>query len=236
VDILWFDGHWEDVWPNEYGTELYKYIKSLKPEIIVNNRINRLGQQAEGTSKVGDFDVFEEEIGPFEADRPTESCITLGSRWSWRPNDKIKSSSECIETLVRCAGNNGNFLLDIGPTADGTIESKQTEVLNEIGEWFKKSGQSIYATRGGPLMPGTWGVSTNKDNTIFLHILDWPESEKLVLPAVAGKITAGKLLGGDNVKVVQSKTNLTIQMAKDNMQKPHTIIALQLEKDQNRKL
>ena len=137
VSVLWFDGHWEDCWPNEYGDELYKFVKELQPDIVINNRISRAGQQAEGASLVGDFETPEQEIGDFNTSRPWESCITLGSQWAWKPNDELKTINQCIETLVRVSGNNGNLLLNVGPMPDGRIEPRQSERLVEIGNWLR---------------------------------------------------------------------------------------------------
>jgi alpha-L-fucosidase len=113
--------------------------------------------------------------------------------------------------------------------SNGTIEPKQVQVLNEVGDWLGKSDQSIYGTRGGPLMPGSWGASTIKDDVIYLHVLDWGAGDNLVLPAIARKIIAVKLPSGSSVKVEQSKENIIVQVAKENRQKPDTIVEIALE-------
>ena len=229
VSVLWFDGHWEDCWPNEYGEQLYKYVKELAPDIVINNRLSRAGQRAEGASFVGDYETPEQEIGQFDLKRPWESCITIGTQWAWKPNDQIKPFKECIETLVRTAGNSGNLLLNIGPMPDGAIEPRQADRFYEIGAWLKSFGESIYATRGGPYMPGNWGASTHKDNKIYLHILDWKGSDTLLLPPVNKKITASKLLGGGNVEINQTESYLKITVSKENQKQPDTIVVLELD-------
>ena len=85
----------------------------------------------------------------------------------------MKSLRECLETLVRCAGGDGNLLLNVGPMPDGRIEPRQVKRLEEMGEWLKKYGETIYGTRGGPWKPGKSLASTRKGNTIYLHLLDW---------------------------------------------------------------
>ena len=77
--------------------------------------------------------------------------------------------------LIRCAGGDGNLLLNVGPTPTGEIAPEQANLLKEMGAWLAKYGESIYGTRGGPFKPGDYGVSTRKGNTIYLHICDWTD-------------------------------------------------------------
>ncbi len=79
--------------------------------------------------------------------------MTLGTQWSWKPEDKIKSAGEVIHVLAQCAGGDGNLLLDVGPMPDGRIEPRQVAVLKQVGAWLDKNGESIYGTRGGPWKP-----------------------------------------------------------------------------------
>ena len=76
--------------------------------------------------------------------------MTICQQWAWKPNDRMKSLKECIQTLVRVAGGDGNLLFNVGPMPDGRIEPRQVDRLKEMGDWLRKYGESIYGTRGGP--------------------------------------------------------------------------------------
>ena len=102
-----------------------------------------------------DYYMPEQRIGAYDDQRAWETCMTLGTQWSWKPKDTIKSASEVIGILARVAGGDGNLLLDVGPMPDGRIEPRQVDVLEQVGSWMKVNGESIYGTRGGPWKPTT---------------------------------------------------------------------------------
>jgi len=95
---------------------------------------------------------------------------------------------------VKAAGNNANFLLNVGPKPDGTIQPEFVERLRQMGEWLARNGESIYGTRGGPLPPRPWGVTTQKPGKIFLHVLDWPDPV-LAIPRLPARVRRASLLG-----------------------------------------
>lgn len=217
IDIIWFDGLGGTAqdWDSE---RLFKMIRELQPHVIINNRA--------GLS--GDHDTPEQTIGRFQNDRPWESCITICRQWAWKPDDKMKSLEECLDTLVRCAGGGGNLLFNVGPMPTGAIEPRQVERLKEMGAWLRQYGESIYGTRGGPYMPGPWGASTSKDNRVYVHVLDWPE-EGLTLPPLPKKIVGSSLLTGGTVTVSQAENGIRMEVAEADRQPIDTIIVLELD-------
>lgn len=182
--ILWFDGEWEEPWTHEMGMELYKYVRELDGEILINNRVDKGRQGMEGLSLsdkyAGDFATPEQQIGRFDTLTPWESCITICTQWAWKPKDKMKSRKECLNTLIRTAGGDGNLLFNVGPMPDGRIEERQADRLREMGIWLRTYGRSIYNTEGGPIPPQPWGVSTQREGKIYLHILD--PSKEIIVP------------------------------------------------------
>ena len=86
-----------------------------------------------------------------------------------------------MQLLVKAAGYDANLLLNVGPRPDGTIQPEFVKRLAEVGEWLKKNGETIYGTRGGPLPPRPWGVTTQKGDRVFVHVLDWKDAV-LALP------------------------------------------------------
>jgi alpha-L-fucosidase len=129
--------------------------------------------------------------------------------------------------LIRSAGGDGNVLLNVGPRPDGMIDPEQANRLKEIGDWLAKYGESIYATRGGPYKPAKHIATTRKANTIYLHILTWPE-DTLKLPALPAKIVKATALTGGTADVKQTDTGLEVR-ATDH-QPIDTIVALELDR------
>ena len=177
--LLWFDGGWEWPWTHEMGMELYAYLRNLKDALLINTRIDRdragITEETKKSAGAGDYCTPEQRIGAFDNQDAWETCMTLGAeQWSWKPNDKIKSQKECIRILIHTVGGDGNLLLNIGPMPDGRIEQRQVERLQDIGNWLAVHGEAVYGTRGGPYLPTDYMVSTNRQNKIYLHLLEHP--------------------------------------------------------------
>ena len=152
--LLWFDGQWEKSWTHADGMDLYAYARSLNDSLLINNRVDKgLGgppRPGDVETYAGDFGTPEQEIGALDNVHPWESCITIGTQWSWKPNDSLKTVKECIQILAKTAGGGGNLLLNISPMPDGRFEQRQIDRLAGIGDWLGRYGESIYGTRGGP--------------------------------------------------------------------------------------
>ena len=217
IDIIWFDGLGGTAkdWDSE---NLFKMIRKLQPNVIINNR----------AGLPADHDTPEQRIGKFQNDRPWETCMTICRQWAWKPNDRMKSFKQCIQTLVKTVGGDGNLLFNVGPMPDGRIEHRQVERLKEMGAWLKEYGQSVYGTRGGPFKPSAWGASTYKGNAVYVHVLNW-SGEKLVLAPVPKKIVAGSVLTGGEASVRQTDEAIEISIPKTDRHEIDTIIKLELE-------
>lgn len=217
LGVMWFDGEWEEPWTKEYGNELYDYLKEIQPTLIINNRVSKgrdgmAGTTQQGHLNAGDFDTPEQRVGGFNRERPWETCMTICRQWAWKPNDTMKSTQECIQTLLRTVGGDGNLLFNVGPMPDGRIEPRQVERLQEMGDWLAKYGKSVYGTRGGPFKPGHWGAATCKEDKVYLFVMNWPEDGPLVLPAINQKVLGASFLDGPVVRVEQEKKSLRIHV------------------------
>jgi alpha-L-fucosidase len=188
--ILWFDGEWEEPWTHDMGMDLYKYVRNLDDEILINNRVDKGRQGMEGISLsdkfAGDFATPEQQVGRFDPLTPWESCITICRQWAWKPDDKMKTKKESLQTLVRTAGGDGNLLYNVGPMPDGRIEDRQADRLREMGAWLNEYGASIYATNGGPVSPQEWGVTTSSESKMYLHVLK--PVEEITLSDISGEL------------------------------------------------
>jgi len=204
--MLWFDGNWEKPWKRAYAVEIYNFLKKLKPDVIVNNRVGAdHDHQLLTDQSIGDYATPEQKIGEFRLDFPWETCMTICNQWAWKPNDPMKSLEQCVQTLVRTAGGNGNLLFNVGPMLDGRIEKRQIDRLREMGQWLKKNEESIYGTRGGPLKPTDDYVTTRKGNKIYVHVLNNTLND-LPLPIAKdkNKIKSVYILGGGKVDFQQA--------------------------------
>jgi len=233
TNMLWFDGQWEKSWTHDDGMDLYSYGRSLNDRLLINNRVDKGPGEGNGTTDpgkfAGDFGTPEQEIGEFDNQHPWESCITIGSQWSWKPNDKIKSLRECISILAKTAGGGGNLLFNISPMPDGRIEQRQMESLKAIGNWLGKYGESIYGTGGGPFKPTSWMASTHKNNRIYVHLLMCPKDE-LRLPKLPNrKIKSARLFNSKNLEMKTVGNQVLIRLPAEMMDQYDNVIILELD-------
>lgn len=193
VGGIWFDGWWDQ---HDRGKgadpratfidwrldQTYKLIHKLQPQTLIgaNHHVSVFPGE--------DFQMFERDLpgenkaghdrGATISTLPLETCATINGAWGYNANDhKYKSERELVQFLVRAAGRNANFLLNIGPRPDGTIQPEFVERLEAIGRWLDENGETIYGTRGGPIAHQEWGVATQRDGTVYLHVLDFNAME-----------------------------------------------------------
>ncbi|SDL11116.1 alpha-L-fucosidase [Siphonobacter aquaeclarae] len=193
-EMLWFDGNWESPWTEDLGKDIYAYLKSLDKNVVINNRLGKGKHPELGNGTVGDYATPEQFVGAYNPGIPWESCITICQQWAWKPNDKLKSTDECLKTLVKTVAGGGNLLFNVGPMLDGRIEQRQVDRLAEMGAWLKKYGEAVYGTRAGLKAPDSVWASTVKGNKVYVFVLD-PKARKIVLPAGV-KVRRAGFIGG----------------------------------------
>jgi len=194
IGVLWFDGEWESTWNTKYGTELYNYVRSLQPNIIINNRVGAGRSGMEGFTKAGqfagDFGTPEQEIPATGLSGVSwETCMTMNDNWGFNKNDqKWKSTEDLIQKLADISSKGGNFLLNVGPTSEGVFPQQAIERLRELGDWMKTNGESIYETKASPFEDLEWGRCTQKaidgGTRLYLHVFNWPANGKLTIPGI----------------------------------------------------
>jgi alpha-L-fucosidase len=184
---IWFDGMWDKYDADWRLEQTYSMMHELQPASLIGSNHHRLPYPGE------DFQMFEKdlpgentigfnttEIGAL----PLETAETMNGSWGYNLTDRAhKSVEQLIRYLVNAAGRNANLLLNVGPMPTGEIQPEFQERLRAMGQWLAVHGDAVYGTRGGPVAPRPWGVTTQKDDRVFVHILDWQDRE-LALPSL----------------------------------------------------
>jgi alpha-L-fucosidase len=239
---IWFDGHWDQTNPEGQADrtsridwkydEIYGLIHKLQPQCMIGNNHHLPPFPGE------DFQMFERDL-PGEnrsglsfqqaSALPLETCETTNGAWGYNITDRnYKSVDEVIRLLAGAAGRNANLLLNVGPMPNGLIQSEFTDTLAGAGAWLEKYGAAIYGTRGGPLKPQSWGVTTQKDKSIYLHFFKAPNGSEIVLPEINDKVKSVSVMNGaQKIRFTQKKGVLTISTAGLIIEAPDTIIVVE---------
>jgi alpha-L-fucosidase len=219
--VLWFDGEWVDWWTEDDGQALYAYVRSLKPNILINNRVGKGRKGMEGLSKTdrtyaGDFGTPEQQIPASGLPGVDwESCMTMNDTWGFKSyDDNWKSSELLIRNLIDIVSKGGNYLLNVGPTAEGEIPAPSVERLAAIGRWLKVNGDAVYGTSASPFTAQLpWGRATRKAGKLYLHVFTWPADGRLEVPSFGGSIVSARLMAGSSaLEVKPTASGFTITL------------------------
>ena len=194
IGAIWFDGWWDQDQNSDFDWQLpgqYELIHKLQPACLVGNNHHQTPFEGE------DIQIFECDLpgenkaglsGQDISSLPLETCETMNGMWGYKITDQnYKSTKTLIHYLVKAAGKDANLLMNIGPQPDGCLPQVAVERLKEMGEWMKTYGETIYGTRGGCVAPHPWGVTTQKGDRLFVHILDL-QDKVLFLPLEGQKV------------------------------------------------
>jgi alpha-L-fucosidase len=227
-DILWWDTEYSMT--PERAKPFFDLVCSYT-NLLINSRL--------GGGVLGDFRTSEQRI-PASAmlGRALEVNMTINGSWGYNATDlRWKSSQQLIRNLSDIASKDGNYLLNIGPTAEGVIPQPEVDRLLAIGKWLKTNGEAIYATRGSVYPnPLPWGRTTTRKNpnggmTLYLHVWDWPADGKILLPDIKQAPRAGHLLaGGATVTSVVTPEGIVVTLPGAAPDPDVSVVALEFEK------
>jgi alpha-L-fucosidase len=197
IDILWYDMAVPLDVQGWRSAEMNEMVFRLQPNILVNNR-NLLP---------GDFSTPEQSTQPGKGD--WESCMTINDSWAYLAGDNNwKSTQQLVQNLVECARDGGNYLLDIGPRADGSVPEPSVVRLKEIGQWLQRNGDCVYGTQKCRFPHGNIGAFTRRGNTLYTVIYFWP-GETMIVGGVKFKVNSARYLAtGQPVRFTQKESQL----------------------------
>jgi alpha-L-fucosidase len=216
--LLWFDGDWfpgrnpqtlADWWNTADGRDLYNFCLSLKPNLVINERVKR-------NTGLGDYLCPERTVPARPLPRPWETCQTLNGAWGYdsRKENQYRSVRTSVRELVKVVSRDGNYLLNIGPRGDGVVTTGSVTVLTGMGAWMSTHGDSIYGTTGSPFTSEpSWGCYTKKPGKLFAHVFTWPTSRQLVIGPLTNTVNRVYLLNNPGTSLPYARTSSGITVS-----------------------
>ena len=226
LGVVWFDGNWEGTWTDKLGKELYALCRTVNPHTIINNRV--------GKGDVGDYSTPEQEIPATGLPGVYwETCMTMNDHWGYNSHDhNYKSVKTIVRNLVNIVSKGGNYLLNIGPRADGTFPPEAVNRLKGIGAWMNVNHESIYDTSASIFDQLPWGRcsvrSGSRRSELYLHIFDWPADGKLLVPGIGNSILSAKILGHGAVQALRSGPNVVVTLPGGAHNEIDTVVKLEV--------
>jgi alpha-L-fucosidase len=213
---IWFDGMWDRPNADWKLRRTYDLIHRLQPGAMVGSNHHRTPFPGE------DFQMFEKDLpggnsaGFNTTDvsvLPLETAETVAESWGFRLSDRaVKPLDQLIRYVVNAAGRNANFLLNVGPMPSGEIWPVHAARLRQVGAWIKSHGEAIYGTRGGPIGPRPWGVTTQRGDRVYVHVLDWRDAALTLPPLGRPVVRASLLVGGAAIPVRTAADGVTLTL------------------------
>jgi len=221
IGLIWFDTPFK-ISP-EQSIELANLVHELQPACLVNSRVG---------NDIGDYkSVGDNEIPGISIKQAWETPVPINNTWGYKKNDTDwKSPKVVIHKLVTVVSKGGNCLLNVGPTAEGVIPEGSEKVLQEIGRWMNKNSESIYGTTDNVFGPLPWGTCTVKLGVLYLHVFDWPQDGKLLVPGLKNKVNKTCFLIDKQKPLKTSRVgdNIIVEVGDNAPDKNDTVVLLEI--------
>jgi alpha-L-fucosidase len=244
--LIWFDGSWPSWWTHEDGKALYTWLRQQDPKLVINDRVKG----------AGDYGTPEQRIPAAGLKEDWETCMTINNNWGFNADDHdFKSTESLLFKLVDIDSKGGNFLLNVGPTAQGVIPQPEVDRLAEIGRWMKVNGEAIYGAGPTPFgaelgaavkakdgygnattvsAANDWRCTT-KPGKIYLCIFHWPADGKFLVPGLESKVKRAYLLAGKKaVRFQQTDQGVMLSLPSAAPDKIASVICLKIADPQAR--
>ena len=221
IGAIWFDGWWDhdsDATPFDWELdEQYALIHRLQPACLVGNNHHMSPNPGE------DIQIFERDLPgenkagfvdkAAEISRlPLETCETMNGMWGYKVQDQnYKTTKQLVHYLVNTAGKGANLLMNIGPQPNGELPATAVQRLKEMGEWMQTYGTTIRATEAGDVPVQEWGATTRRDDTLYVHILNYDRRE-LYLPLQCRVVKASTFADGKRVGVTKTVEGVVLNL------------------------
>lgn len=225
-DILWFDTPHK--LPLSENIRILKEIRATDPNVVINGRLAR-----SSNLRFGDYANTADrpaEFFPVEGD--WEAIPTTNESYGYHKFDNShKPAAFFITLLANAVSRGGNLLMNIGSMGNGAFDPRDLSILDSIGQWMGKNSESIYGNTPSPLPMQSWGVTTMKNNRLYLHVFKWPKDNKLIVGGLKSNVANARFLASDNGKKLKiTRTSpMDVCINLDNkMQDPvNTVIELE---------
>ncbi|MGI8793912.1 MAG: alpha-L-fucosidase [Acidimicrobiales bacterium] len=235
IDLLWFDGQWERSVEEWRVSELASHIRSLQPDIVINDRLPGFG----------DYETPEQGVPLHAPDGWWETCLTMNGSWGYVPDDdRYLSARSLVHMLTEVAGKGGNLLLNVSPGPTGALPAEQIERLEQVARWMDRHRDAVIGTSAA-LEPGQfYGPATRRDNALYLHAIMRPYEAVVLRGVPIKRVKSARVVGtgaalswrgratiADQLGSPDPRGELTLPIAASDIDEVATVVEITFDGD-----